>query len=132
MAAKGLVFPCLLRQYIVLSMTVGESYNYPIAKIIWRFFLQLGYHWKKVLALSLCALYNNIYGRKGRIRKMLNNIEKMLAELEKTRDELHRLEEEKGLNAQEVIVKSQQLDELINRYYQLTGDENFKKQYRIA
>ncbi|MDD3890344.1 MAG: aspartyl-phosphate phosphatase Spo0E family protein [Syntrophomonadaceae bacterium] len=63
---------------------------------------------------------------------MLNNIEKMLAELEKTRDELHRLEEEKGLNAQEVIVKSQQLDELINRYYQLTGDENFKKQYRIA
>ncbi|MDD2586979.1 MAG: aspartyl-phosphate phosphatase Spo0E family protein [Syntrophomonadaceae bacterium] len=63
---------------------------------------------------------------------MLNNIEKMLVELEKTRDELHRLEEEKGLNAQEVIVKSQQLDELINRYYQLTGDENFKKQYRIA
>ena len=63
---------------------------------------------------------------------MLNNIEKMLVELEETRDELHRLEEEKGLNAQEVIVKSQQLDELINRYYQLTGDENFKKQYRIA
>lgn len=63
---------------------------------------------------------------------MLNNIEKMLVELEKTRDELHRLEEEKGLNAQEVIVKSQQLDELINIYYQLTGDENLKKQYRIA
>ena len=63
---------------------------------------------------------------------MLNNIGKMLVELEETRDELHRLEEEKGLNAQEVIVKSQQLDELINRYYQLTGDENFKKQYRIA
>lgn len=53
----------------------------------------------------------------------MKNFAQLLIKIEKLRSEMHQLAAEKGLNHIEVVQVSQQLDNLLNEYYEIKSQK---------